>query len=76
MIFPSEEGILGGKVCFFASINHVNLACIQIWDAKGGNEFEKSDRDILLELEGIEDCLTYRELSPIRILALPSSLWV
>ena len=76
VIFPSEEGILVGKVCFFASINHVNLACIQIWDAKGGNEFEKSDRDILLELEGIEDCLTYRELSPIRILALPSSLWV
>ena len=38
-IFPSEEGILVRKVCFFASINHMNLACVQIWDAKGGNEF-------------------------------------
>ena len=75
VIFPSEEGILVRKVCFFASINHMNLACAQIWDAKGGNEFEKTDRDILLDLEGIEDCLTYKELSPIRILAVPSSLW-
>ena len=33
----------------------MNLACAQIWDAKGGNEFEKTDRDILLDLEGIED---------------------
>ena len=39
VIFPSEEGILVRKVCFFASINHMNLACVQIWDAKGGNEF-------------------------------------
>ena len=76
VIFPSEEGIFVCKVCFFASIHHANLVCVQIWDAKGGNEIEKTDKDILLELGRIEGCFADKELLPIRILALPSSLRV
>lgn len=66
-----------GQIMFHASVvPHVNLVCVTIWDAKGSNQFEKSNVDRFFDLACIQDCVIYQRLSPSRIKAVPNTLWI
>ena len=64
-----------GQVAFFVSVGSLDLACVTMWEAQGQNLFQKTTKDCFVDLECIQECLTYKRVSPIQISVLPNSLW-
>ena len=77
VVLRTDSGNVVGQVLFFASLGlQVDLVCVSLWGAQGANHFEKSTQECFFNLTCIDDCLTYRRISPTRIIAVANSLWL
>ena len=77
VVLHTDSGHVVGQVLFFASVGlQVDLVCVSLWGAKGANHFEKSNQECFFDLTCIDDCVTYRLISPTRIIVVANSLWL
>lgn len=76
VFLESEGGKFLGKVLFFVSVGVLNLVCVSLWDAKGDNMFEQSEREAIFDLLCIQDCVIHKVVTRRRVYAVPNSMWL